>query len=246
MFSRTARRVASVARRSVRAVRSNARPLASRVASRGVRTIVSKAPRTVRVAAKPKMAWRKWAAGAAVVGGAVATMALENKVVQAAEIPTGGVPGTNNERTFIAIKPDGVERGLIGKIIERFERKGFKLVGMKFLTPSEKDARGHYDDLKKKPFFGSLVSYFASGPIVAMVWEGKGVIKTGRVLLGATNPADSAPGTIRGDLCVDIGRNIIHGSDSPEAAQHEITFWFRAHEVSDWTPSNAKWVYEKP
>jgi len=152
--------------------------------------------------------------------------------------------GSNTERTFIAIKPDGVQRGLIGKIIARFESKGFKLAAMRVMTPTKEKAAGHYADLSKKKFFPSLVNFFSSGPICAMVWEGKGSIKTGRVMLGATNPADSLPGTIRGDLCVDMGRNICHGSDSEDSAKHEINFWFKGYEVNSWDDSSAKWVYE--
>src|SRR5690242_8273278 len=108
---------------------------------------------------------------------------------------------------------------------------------MKLITPTEEIARGHYDDLKNKPFFPSLTRFFASGPIIAMVWQGKGAIATGRRLLGETDPAKSLPGSIRGDYSIDIGRNIIHGSDGPEGAQHEINFWFTPAEIHDWQPS---------
>merc|ERR1712060_16361 len=104
--------------------------------------------------------------------------------------------------------------GIVGEIIKRFENKGFKLVAMKFMQASVEHLEKHYADLSKKPFFAGLVKYMASGPVVAMVWEGLNAVKTGRVMLGATNPADSAPGTIRGDLCVQVGRNICHGSDA--------------------------------
>jgi nucleoside-diphosphate kinase len=103
-------------------------------------------------------------------------------------VPLTGLPGTNHERTFIAVKPDGTERTQVGGIVERFESKGFKLVALKMITPTKEQAEGHYSDLSKKPFFGGLVSYFCAGPIVAMCWEGLGVVATGRVLLGATNP----------------------------------------------------------
>jgi nucleoside-diphosphate kinase len=162
-----------------------------------------------------------------------------------AKIPLEGIPGTNAERTFIAIKPDGVQRALVGQIIQRFEDKGFTLVAMKLIVPSSAQAAGHYDDLKTKPFFPGLIKFFSSGPVVAMVWQGKGVIKTGRVMLGATNPAESAPGTIRGDFAVEVGRNICHGSDSSEAAQKEIKFWFKAEEAADWSKDANKWIYEK-
>jgi len=167
-----------------------------------------------------------------------------NTAAYCAGAPPEGLPGTKQERTFIAIKPDGVNRALVGKIIERFEQKGYVLVAMKMLQPSEAQAAGHYDDLKTKPFFKGLTKFFSSGPIVAMVWEGKGVIKGGRVMLGATDPAASAPGSIRGDFCVVIGRNICHGSDSPEAAKKEINFWFKGEEVVNWTPSSDVWVNE--
>uniref|UniRef100_A0A7S3YPK8 Nucleoside diphosphate kinase n=2 Tax=Lotharella globosa TaxID=91324 RepID=A0A7S3YPK8_9EUKA len=161
-------------------------------------------------------------------------------------VAPGGEPGTNVERTFIAIKPDGVQRKHIGEIIGRFEKKGFKLVGMKLLRPTEAQAEGHYDNLKSKPFFKDVTSYFSSGPICAMVWEGKNVISTGRQMLGATNPAESLPGTIRGDLCIEVGRNICHGSDGPETAQKEINFWFEPNELVDWGCSDSTWIYEQP
>ncbi|CAG9770512.1 unnamed protein product [Ceutorhynchus assimilis] len=150
----------------------------------------------------------------------------------------------NQERTFIMVKPDGVQRGLVGKIIKRFEQKGFKLVAMKFVWPSEELLKNHYADLAGRPFFPGLVKYMSSGPVVPMVWEGLNVVKTGRVLLGATNPADSAPGTIRGDLCVQVGRNILHGSDAVESAKKEIALWFNPNELVSWQPATTSWVYE--
>ena len=117
-----------------------------------------------------------------------------------------------------------VHRGLIGDIIKRFEQKGFKLVAMKMMHASEDLLKQHYADLSSKPFFPGLVKYMSSGPVVPMVWEGLNVVKTGRVMLGATNPADSAPGTIRGDFCIQVGRNICHGSDAVESAAKGISF----------------------
>ena len=149
--------------------------------------------------------------------------------------PHTGVPGTAKERTFIACKPDAVQRKQVGEIIKRFEAKGWKLVGMKLVHPTEEKAASHYADLSKKPFFGGLVKFFSSGPIVAMVWEGTNCIKGGRLLMGTTNPLDSTPGSIRGDLCVQVGRNIIHGSDGPESAQAEIANWFTPEEIVDYT-----------
>lgn len=149
----------------------------------------------------------------------------------------------NQERTFIAVKPDGVQRGLVGKIIARFEEKGFKLVALKMLKASTNLLEQHYADLSKKPFFPGLVKFMSSGPVVAMVWEGKGVVKTGRKMLGETNPADSLPGTIRGDYCIDIGRNICHGSDSVDTANKEIALWFKDDELCNACCVNP-WVYE--
>merc|ERR1711872_194832 len=151
---------------------------------------------------------------------------------------------SNTERSFIMIKPDGVHRGLVGEIIKRFEEKGFKLVAMKFMTASKEHLSTHYEDLAKKPFFPGLVEYMASGPVVPMVWEGLNVVKTGRVMLGETNPAASLPGTIRGDYAVQVGRNICHGSDSVESANHEIALWFKPEELCDWTSSQKDWIYE--
>uniref|UniRef100_A0A8C8Z9G7 Nucleoside diphosphate kinase n=2 Tax=Lemuridae TaxID=9445 RepID=A0A8C8Z9G7_PROSS len=150
----------------------------------------------------------------------------------------------NLERTFIAIKPDGVQRGLVGEIIKRFEQKGFRLVAMKFLRASEEHLKQHYVDLKDRPFFPGLVKYMNSGPVVAMVWEGLNVVKTGRVMLGETNPADSKPGTIRGDFCIQVGRNIIHGSDSVKSAEKEISLWFKPEELVDYKSCAYDWVYE--
>ncbi|XP_006823799.2 nucleoside diphosphate kinase A-like [Saccoglossus kowalevskii] len=150
----------------------------------------------------------------------------------------------NAERTFIMVKPDGVQRGIIGEVIKRFELKGFKLVGMKFLQASEDLLKEHYKDLASRPFYPGLCKYVSSGPVCAMAWEGKNAVKTGRFMLGETNPADSRPGTIRGDLCIDIGRNIIHGSDSVESADKEIGLWFKPEELVSWKSMAESWIYE--
>nr|XP_021846650.1 nucleoside diphosphate kinase 4, chloroplastic [Spinacia oleracea] len=147
------------------------------------------------------------------------------------------------ERTFIAIKPDGVQRGLISEIVARFERKGFKLVAIKVVIPSKDFAQKHYHDLSERPFFNGLCDFLSSGPVVAMVWEGEGVIKYGRKLIGATDPQKSEPGTIRGDLAVVVGRNIIHGSDGPETAKDEIKLWFKPEELVNYTHNAEKWIY---
>lgn len=124
----------------------------------------------------------------------------------------------STERTYIMIKPDGVQRGLVGAIIARFEQKGYYLRALKLTSPTQAHLEEHYKDLATKPFFPHLIKYMLSGPVVAMVWEGTGVVATGRLLLGATNPLASNPGTIRGDFCIITGRNICHGSDSVESA----------------------------
>jgi nucleoside-diphosphate kinase len=162
----------------------------------------------------------------------------------ASAIPQAGVYGTKNERSFIAVKPDGVNRGLVGEIIRRFEQKGFKLVGLKLTVPSKEKAEGHYEEHRGKPFFAGLANFFASGPIVAMVWEGEDIIATGRRMMGATKPKDSAPGTIRGDFAVNMGRNIIHGSDGQASAAKEITYWFAENEIANWNPTISSWLYE--
>lgn len=148
------------------------------------------------------------------------------------------------ERTFLAIKPDGVQRGLVGEIISRFETKGFTLVGLKFLNVSRELAEAHYDVHRERPFFPGLVEFITSGPVVAMVWEGDGVIAAARKMIGATNPLTAEPGTIRGDLGINIGRNIIHGSDAPETAQKEVSLWFKDEELASWQPQMTPWLHE--
>jgi len=163
----------------------------------------------------------------------------------AEKVPIYGIPGGNKERSFIAVKPDGVHRGYVGEMISRFEEKGYKLVAIRVVVPSKDFAEKHYSDLAKKPFFGSLVSYFSSGPVVAMVWEGKDVISGGRALIGATNPQQATPGTIRGDYAITIGRNMVHGSDSAESAKNEISLWFTEKDVAEYDHALDKWVHEK-
>lgn len=150
----------------------------------------------------------------------------------------------HKERTFIMIKPDGVQRGLMGYIITRFEEKGFKNVAMKVVSPGKALLEKHYADLAKKPFFPGLIKYMNSGPVCAMVWEGDNAVATGRKMLGATKPFDSAPGTIRGDFCIDVGRNICHGSDSVESANNEIKLWFSDSELNQYQHHSHDWVYE--
>ncbi|KAM8963798.1 nucleoside diphosphate kinase A-like [Lycaon pictus] len=150
----------------------------------------------------------------------------------------------NSEHTFIAIKPDGVQRNLVGETIKHFEQKGFCLIAMKLIQASEDFLKEHYIDLKDHPFFASLVKYMQSGPVVAMVQKGLNVVKTGQVMLRETNSADSKPGTIHGDFCIQVGRNIIHGSDSVESAEKEIDLWFQPEERVDYKSCAQNWIYE--
>jgi len=138
------------------------------------------------------------------------------------------------------------QRGLVGPIISRFEARGYKLAAIKLLTASKEHLEKHYEDLAEKPFFPGLIKYMGSGPICAMVWEGRDAVKTGRALLGATNPLASAPGTIRGDYAIDVGRNVCHGSDSVENAKKEIALWFKEGEVQSYKSAQFDWIYEKP
>ena len=148
------------------------------------------------------------------------------------------------ERTFVMIKPDAVQRGLVGEIIARLERKGLKIVAMKMLHVSRELAQNHYAEHKGKPFFESLVDYITSAPVVAMVVEGKNAVKVVRTLVGATNPQEASPGTIRGDYGMDIGRNVIHASDSLESAEREISLFFKPEEIFDYKRIDEDWLYE--
>ncbi|MGF1457712.1 MAG: nucleoside-diphosphate kinase [Leptolyngbyaceae cyanobacterium] len=148
------------------------------------------------------------------------------------------------ERTFIMIKPDGVQRGLIGEVIGRFESKGFTLVGMKLMQVSKELAKQHYGEHEGKPFFAGLVDFITSGPVVAMVWEGESVVAAARKMIGATKPIESAPGTIRGDFGITVGRNLIHGSDAVETANQEIALWFQDGELASWESTAKAWLYE--
>eukprot|EP00745_Piridium_sociabile_P040282 TRINITY_DN76989_c0_g1_i1.p1 TRINITY_DN76989_c0_g1~~TRINITY_DN76989_c0_g1_i1.p1 ORF type:complete len:155 (-),score=8.40 TRINITY_DN76989_c0_g1_i1:67-531(-) len=149
------------------------------------------------------------------------------------------------ERTFIMVKPDGVQRALVGKIMDRFEQRGYKLVALKMKIADDSLLHEHYEDLKSKSFFAGLIAYMSSGPVVAMVWEGTDVVKTGRKMLGETKPLESPIGTIRGDFCVDVGRNICHGSDAIASANREINLWFTPEELCAWNSTvGAAWVYE--
>lgn len=148
------------------------------------------------------------------------------------------------EQTFVMVKPDGVQRRLVGTIIKRFEGCGLKLVAMKFIHASHELAASHYAIHKGKPFYGKLLTYIISGPVVTMVWEGNNAIERVRKIVGATNPHDAIPGTIRGDFCQHIGRNAIHASDSPETAAKEIDLWFSSSELVIYDMHDECWIYE--
>ncbi|WLR46749.1 nucleoside-diphosphate kinase [Halobacillus litoralis] len=147
------------------------------------------------------------------------------------------------EKTFLMVKPDGVQRNLIGDITARFERKGFKLAGAKLMAIPTELAEEHYGEHKERPFFGELVEFITSGPVFAMVWEGEDVIATARTMMGATKPAEAAPGTIRGDYGVTVGKNVIHGSDSKESAEREIGLFFDEKELVDYEKDSLNWIY---
>jgi len=149
------------------------------------------------------------------------------------------------ERTFVMVKPDGVQRGLIGEVISRLERKGLKIVAVKMLRIPREMAESHYAEHKEKPFFASLVDYIISGPVVAMVVEGRDAIKVVRKLVGATNPVEAAVGTIRGDFGLDVGRNVVHASDSPQSAEREISLFFAENEIVEYSRVDEPWIYER-
>lgn len=148
------------------------------------------------------------------------------------------------ERTYAMIKPDGVQRNLVGEIVRRIEAKGYKIVAMKMLQLTKEMAEEHYREHVGKPFYPGLVSYITSGPVVAMVLEGKNVVKGMRTLMGATNPADALPGTIRGDFGLDVGRNVIHGADSVESAAREMAIYFKPEELLSYSKAVEGWLYE--
>jgi nucleoside-diphosphate kinase len=148
------------------------------------------------------------------------------------------------EKTFLMVKPDGVQRGLVGEIVTRFEKKGLKLCAGKMMVVTEEQAKTHYIEHESKPFFDSLIRYITSGPVFAMVWEGKDAIALTRSMIGATKPTEAAPGTIRGDYAMEMSRNIIHGSDSTESAEREIANMFNPDELLSYEQVTAKWLYE--
>lgn len=155
---------------------------------------------------------------------------------------TGG-----HERTFVMVKPDGVQRGLVGEIVGRLEDRGLKLVGAKFRQIDRTLAERHYAEHEDEPFYDGLVDFITSGPVMAMVWEGQDATRQVRRMMGATDPAEAEPGTIRGDLGLDLGRNVIHGSDheDPGANEREIDLFFDEGELLDYERIDEAWLYEE-
>ena len=148
------------------------------------------------------------------------------------------------ERTLIIVKPDAVQRGLTGEIIKRFEQRGLRIIGMKFMQVSRELAEKHYDVHRERPFFGSLVDYIVSSPVVVMALEGTDAIAAARGTIGATKPSDSPAGTIRGDFALEIGRNLVHGSDSVENGEIEVGNFFSEDELVSWGRNTDEWIFE--
>lgn len=148
------------------------------------------------------------------------------------------------EQTLVLIKPDGVQRGLIGEIISRLERRGLRLVGAKFLKVSKELAETHYEIHKGKPFYDGLISYITSSPVMAMVWEGPNAISAVRQTMGATKPTEAAPGSVRHDFGLEVGRNLTHASDSPENGKMEVALWFEHQELVYWERDTDRWIFE--
>jgi nucleoside-diphosphate kinase len=149
------------------------------------------------------------------------------------------------ERTLIIVKPDGVQRGLTGEIMRRFEQRGLRIAGMKFIAVERSLAQKHYAVHEGKPFYAGLVDYIVSGPVLVMALEGTNAVEAARMTIGATNPSKANPGSIRGDLGLEIGRNLVHGSDSVENAEAEIKLWFKPEELVSWTRNTDSWIFEK-
>jgi nucleoside-diphosphate kinase len=149
------------------------------------------------------------------------------------------------ERSLVLVKPDGVQRGLIGEAIARFERRGLRLVAAKFIWVSKELAEAHYAEHKGKGFYDGLISYITSAPVMAMVWEGPNAVLAIRQTVGSTKPYEAAPGTIRHDFALEVGRNLIHASDKPETGERETALWFKKEELVEWTRAVDAWVFEK-
>ena len=149
------------------------------------------------------------------------------------------------EKTLVLVKPDGVQRGLIGEVIVRLERRGLRLVGAKFMQVSRELAETHYAVHQGKAFFDSLINYITSAPVMAMVWEGPNAIAAVRQTMGATRPTEAAPGSIRHDFALQIGRNLTHASDTAENGEKEVALWFKADELVSWERGIDEWIYEQ-
>ncbi|MGH7641326.1 MAG: nucleoside-diphosphate kinase [Candidatus Dormibacteria bacterium] len=147
------------------------------------------------------------------------------------------------ERTLVLVKPDGVQRGLVGEVVGRLERRGLHLVGLKLAAVDRVLAQRHYAEHQGRPFFDALIDLITASPVVAMVWEGPNAVAMVRSMMGPTNPASAPPGTIRGDFAIDIGQNVIHGSDSPPRAEQEIDLFFGAEELLSWDREGSRWIY---
>jgi nucleoside-diphosphate kinase len=149
------------------------------------------------------------------------------------------------ERTLVLVKPDGVQRGLIGEVISRLERRGLRLVAAKFLQVSKQLAETHYAIHKGKAFYDGLISYITSAPVMAMVWEGPSAVAAVRQTMGATRPTEAAPGTVRHDFALEVGRNLTHASDEPANGEKEVALWFKPDELVNWNREVDRWVFEK-
>jgi nucleoside-diphosphate kinase len=149
------------------------------------------------------------------------------------------------ERSLVLVKPDGVQRGLIGEVIKRMEQRGLRLVGAKFMQVSRELAETHYAIHQGKPFYDGLINYIISAPVMAMVWEGPNAVAAIRQTMGATRPTEAAPGTLRHDFALEVGRNLTHASDTPENGAKEVALWFKESEQVDWKRENDRWIFEK-
>jgi nucleoside-diphosphate kinase len=149
------------------------------------------------------------------------------------------------ERTLVLVKPDGVQRGLVGEVIGRLERRGLRLVAARFMQVSQELAETHYAIHKGKPFYDGLIAYITSAPVMAMAWEGPGAVAAIRQTMGATRPTEAAPGSIRHDFALEVGRNLTHASDSVENGEKEIALWFTSADLVDWKRAADRWIFEK-
>jgi len=149
------------------------------------------------------------------------------------------------EHSLVLVKPDGVQRGLVGEVIARLERRGLRLVAAKFIQVSRALAEEHYAIHKGKPFYDGLIRYITSAPVMAMVWEGPNAVAAVRQTMGATRPTEAAPGSVRHDFALEVGRNLTHASDSVENGEQEVALWFKEGELVSWERSNDKWIFEK-